>query len=266
MAKMILPIAALLITASAPAFAQSQTTVVREAVPTQSRAIVANSPEDLALQEEIRKIRAYNAYVDSQIGVSGSYEQAVPAAKPATPQTYRGQKVELYEQMPQITYTNTQGRTVPIATRTTIIERQPAIGQTGIYTVAEGDTLYSLARKNCVEVVDIQRQNGMAGSGIRLGQVLTMPANQCAGATITAGTPSKTVTDDSITRRVMPVPSNIQIRNSNKYAVLPKDSLYAIGKRYCTSANAIATASGIDAAGTLQPGQILTLPEEACTR
>lgn len=238
-----------------PAFAQSNTTVVREPVPATAAPIVANSPEDIALQEEIRRIRAYNAHVDSLVGVSGTTTTtSAPATitAPATTNAYSGAKIELFEAQPSTT--QTIATTTPT---TTIIERQPVAGATSIYRVAEGDTLYNISKRNCLEVADIQGQNELAGSNIKLGQVLTIPASKCGATTATTATAD-------YTRVVTPVAATTQ--SSRSYAVLPKDSLYSIGKRYCVSANDIATANGIATTGIIKPGQILQLPASACIK
>ena len=240
---------------SMPALAQ--TSIVREAVPSQSTAILANSPQDIALQEEIRKIRAYNAYVDSQVGISDGGIAVVTAA-PASP--FAGRKIELFEtQSPstQITYATTSGRRVSVTPATTTVKRQPIAGSS-THRIAEGDTLYSLARANCTAVKDIQNQNGMLGNNIQLGQIIKI-TSQCGAVTTQAKATSAYVP------KVTPVPTSIKVR-ANNYAVLPKDSLYSIGRRYCISAGELATFNGINTKSTIQPGQILRLPSTACTK
>ena len=254
---------------AAPAFAQTySSTTIREAVPTQSSTIVANSQEDLALQEEIRRIRAYNAKVDAQVGISGieTVSTSTPVYEPyvaPSTNTYSGAKIELFE--PTTTQsTTTYATTTPTYSSvpsTTIIERQPIAGSTSIYTVVEGDTLYNLSKRNCIDVTSIQNQNGLSSSNIRLGQVLTIPANQCgiSNAVASAGT----------VRTVLPAPTTRTISagiTSNSYAVLPKDSFYSIGRRYCVSAADLAAANGLSTSSIIKPGQVLQLPANACNK
>jgi len=53
-----------------------------------------------------------------------------------------------------------------------------AVGQS--YTVQQGDTVYSLARKTCVGVSVIQSMNALdADYAIKIGQSLTLPASVC---------------------------------------------------------------------------------------
>ena len=249
---------AMILAQSAFAQSSSNTTIVREAVPQQQKAIVANSPEDLALQEEIRKIRAYNAYVDSQVGVSD---------EPVTVNPYRGAKIELFEPASPSTstparYVSVPNRTIALTPSTTIIRRDPALGATSIHRIEEGDTLYSLAKANCLGVADIQAANAMSDTNIRLGQVITIPSSRCAGTVTTQPGSSP---NDNYVKRVMPVPIKVDVVGNN-YAVLPKDTLYSIGRQYCVTPGAIAQENGFSTSEMIHPGQILRLPANACIK
>jgi len=231
---------------SMPAFAQ--TTTVREAVPAQKQTITAGSPQDLVLQEDIRKVRAFNAQAK---------------ARTRAPNTYTGRKIELFKPSTTITYTTASGARIAVVP-TTITERKPAIGYTRIHRVVEGDTLYNLATRNCALVTDIQSQNALGDSNIRVGQVLTLPTSKC-GAKTTAVI-SQTRSDTGVVRRVMPIQTGISVRPGDIYAVLPKDTLYSIGKRYCVKADALAAFNGLDNKIAIQPGQRLRLPSNACIK
>lgn len=233
-------------------------------MPTPSAVIVANSPQDVALQEEIRKIRAYNAYVDSQVGVSETIEVFEPASQTAT-HAYSNGRIELFETpitSTQVTYAAPQQQaiqTTPAATGFRTIETTNTA-----YRVTQGDTLYGLARANCISVSDIQNANNMSDSGLRLGQNIAMPASRCE--VIAARSQTTVTTKDSFVRKVMPVPTSINVGSPNNYAVLPKDTLYSIGRRYCISATEVATHNGIGTAKAIQPGQILSIPDTACLK
>ncbi|MBL4853302.1 MAG: LysM peptidoglycan-binding domain-containing protein [Robiginitomaculum sp.] len=248
------------------AFAQTNTTnIVREAVPEQHQPIIANSPQDLALQEEIRRIRAYNAQVAARVGISDAYTQTAPT--PANP--YQGRKVELFATPTTITYTTASGRRVGVVP-TTITERKPTIGYTRIHRIVTGDTLYSLATRNCISVANIKNHNALTSSNIQLGQVLTLPASKCGAKTLAATSTnqvrSETITKSGIVRRVMPIQTGIQVGPRDVYAVLPKDTLYSIGKRYCVKADALAQFNGLNSKTAIQPGQRLRLPGNACIK
>jgi LysM repeat protein len=62
----------------------------------------------------------------------------------------------------------------------------------------------------------------------------------------------------------MPIQAGIRLDKGNNYAVLPKDSLFSIGRRYCVSAAELAGYNNIKATKPIQPGQILRLPQKAC--
>ncbi len=260
------------------ALAQSSNrTVVREPVPTESTVIIANSAEDLALQEEIRKIRVHNAYIDGKVGVQDGQVRPI---------TNEGQDIVLYGRsvnyapLPQtkITYSsannpNTIFSVTPTTTiaasasplhTTRIVERNPLSGSTLIHTVAKGDTLYSLARQQCVTVGEIQSENTLASSIIQLGQVITLPASRCGATQISASTQS-IISGNASARQVEPVPIRTDLSQRDfTYAVLPKDTLYSIGQRHCATPAEIASASGIPVDTNIQPGQVLTLPQKSC--
>ena len=251
--KMLLSGAVLSLLGVQPAIAQTET-VIREAIPSQRQVIVANSPQDLALQEEIRKIRAYNAYVDSQIGVSDTIEVYEPV--PISSNT----KIKLFETpVTEATYVSSPIVSSPVMPVVTIIERKPLVGRARIHTIAEGDTLYGFAAKRCVTVSDIQDLNGFEDTNIRLGHKISLPASACN--VITAST---VTTKKVYTRVVMPLPTSAVINRN--YAVLPKDSLYSIGRQYCLTADDLAGHNGILTTKAIQPGQILSLPETACIK
>ncbi len=249
------------------AFAQTNTTnIVREALPEQHQPIIANSPQDLALQAEIRKIRAYNAQEAARIGISDTHRQIPPPAK-----SYQGRKIELFATPTTITYTTASGRRVAVVP-TTITERKPAVGYTRIHRVVAGDTLYSLATRNCISVANIKNHNSLTGSNIQLGQVLTLPPSKCGAKTVSAisqtrpDTITDTITESGIVRRVMPIQTGISVRPGDIYAVLPKDTLYSIGRRYCVKVDALAQFNGLDSKIAIQPGQRLRLPGNACLK
>ncbi len=251
--KMLLSGSVLSLFMVAPASAQTTNTVIRENIPQQRQVIIANSPEDIALQEEIRKIRAYNAHIDAQVGISETREVVAMAPD------YTHAKIELFE-TPITKTVNTPAvtPTTVITPVVTIIERHPVVQN---HRVIEGDTLYGFARNRCISVTDIQDMNDLDSANIRLGQVLSLPETRCT--IITASTGNTKVQN---TRIVLPVPTNVNAVISNDYAILPKDSLYSISQRYCVSVEELAAHNQLSITKTIQPGQILRLPETACQK
>ncbi len=208
---------------------------------------------DAALKEEIRKISAYNAQT-----ASSAHQDA---------------KIKLLaEPTTELTYGNTPIHQKPVSA---ITPRSPAT-YTRIHRVVENDTLYNLAKRNCIAVVDIQKHNAMNNNNIRIGQTLSLPASKCNSTSpatliptqstsrVTTGAMIKTQPETGVVRKVMPIKTGVKIRTNNAYAVLPKDSLYSIGRRYCVSAGELAAFNKIETATAIQPGQILRLPQKAC--
>jgi len=264
---------------AAPAFGQTAgKNVIREAIPTQKNVIIANSAEDIAIQEEIRKIRAFNASVDAQVGISETYsytESAIQTA-PIAEKSYQEQRVVLFApqsaQTTQVTYGTSPAQIVPVSTAT---PHSTAISRAGIHTIVENDTLYSLSRAQCVTVADIQNANSMSGNNLRLGTKINLPASRCGGASaasVTVPASSTRVTtpatgqETGTVRNVMKVPTSIQLGTPGNYGVLPSDTLYSIGRLNCVSAQQIADHNGIDINAPIQPGQMLRLPLGNCTK
>ena len=260
---------ALVLAAAMPAAAQDRT-VITQPVPGQDSYI--NAPierdsngvvkaqyfkaEDLtpaqldALLAEADRVRSYQQSngVFIRPDTAPSAPVAVPSA-PATSYASGAYEIELYE-APAIV-------AAPVTAR--------------IHTVAKGDTLYNISKRYGVSVDEVQAANSLSGSAIGLGQVLTIPSgpqasslNTAAPATALAQAPS------TITQRIVqPVPvtqpvQSVTARADTTYAVLPKDTLYAISRRSCINVPALIAANGLTDANTLKPGQKLRIPAGHC--
>lgn len=94
--------------------------------------------------------------------------QAAPLGTTGTPITYD------YSRNMVATDVVISGQQMPETVRVT----PQVVGQS--YTVQQGDTVYSLARKSCVGVSVIQSMNDLnADYAIKIGQSLTLPASVC---------------------------------------------------------------------------------------
>lgn len=124
------------------------------------------------------------------------------------------------------------------------------------YVVVKGDNLFRIGQRfGGIKPSAIMNANGLGGSNIRVGQVLTIPSQT---ATVTQAQSTASYTRRAVTRNVQPVP------NGDVHAVLPGDTLYSIANRSCASKEQIAALSGISVNSTLQLGQILNLPAGHC--
>ncbi len=97
------------------------------------------------------------------------------------------------------------------------------------YTVASGDSLWSIANRYNTTVDAIKSANNLTSNTLSIGQVLRIPS----------GTSSNTGTT---------------------YTVVSGDSLWSIANRYNTTVDAIKQASGI-VSNNLSIGQVLTIPK-----
>ena len=104
----------------------------------------------------------------------------------------------------------------------------------GTYVVQPGDSLYSIALAFHLNVEDLIAYNHLSGSVIRPGETLALH-------------PSKTT------------PPHLRI------TVRSGDSLWALAQRYGTTVATLASANGITANTTLQPGESLTVPGQYAT-
>uniref|UniRef100_UPI0005BD872E muramidase family protein n=1 Tax=Geminisphaera colitermitum TaxID=1148786 RepID=UPI0005BD872E len=111
----------------------------------------------------------------------------------------------------------------------------------GTYTVVSGDTLGGIARKHGVKIADLRTANKLKGDNLRVGQILTLPAN--------AGTPSPAATTNASPAAV-----------SMTHTVVAGDTLGNIARQYHVTVGEIATANNITDPTKLRIGQELRIP------
>ena len=99
------------------------------------------------------------------------------------------------------------------------------------YTVRSGDSLYDIARGHGLTVGELVAWNGLDGTLIRPGQVLSLTRD--------AGTPP-----------AAPLVVHVQ----------PGDSLWSIARAHGSTVDALATANGLTTGSTLRVGLALTVP------
>ena len=104
-------------------------------------------------------------------------------------------------------------------------------GETNIYTVKSGDSLYKIAQNNNTTVDEIKRLNNLTSNILSVGQVLKLPITS-------SETPSSNTVD---------------------YTVKSGDSLYKIANQYNVTVDAIKRANNLTT-NTLQIGQVLRIP------
>lgn len=93
------------------------------------------------------------------------------------------------------------------------------------YTVAPGDTLYSIARRHGTTVEALMRLNGLESFLLQPGQVLKLPSRE------------------------------------RTHVVAPGDTLFSLARRYGTTVEALMRLNGLSSP-EIKVGQVLRLPEE----
>ena len=205
-----------------------------------------------ALLDEADRIRAYrdanglnfeSDYIYRDAGITTVVESAAPSYQ-----------VELF---------------APSTSSNTMVE-----GKT--HTVAKGDTLYNLSKRYDTSIQSIQAENGLTGTALSIGQRIRIPG-VIVESINTVSQPifvSAPVQEGYVTRRVVqpaPVMETAQIETVETavpteaiYAVLPKDTLYAISRRTCVGVKEIIANNNIANPNALKPGQRITLPAGHC--
>ena len=174
------------------------------------------------------------------------YDTPIPATTGATSYSYDN----------PVTYDagNYSTTTTTYAAPTTTYSNSSYASST-THIVAAGETLYGIGRIYGLQPSALMNANGLNGSAIQPGQVLTIPSST---NTLVQSVPVRAQNTTTRIVNVTPVPGNA-------HAVLPGDTLYSLARRYCTTPRAIASASGINTSSILSPGQQLTLPNGSCT-
>jgi len=140
---------------------------------------------------------AYTAPVIPETYVSPTDTEFSSISETGTPgyQVLQAQTIEVYEApVPvQSSYRQSSGaqpvsydytaNTISASADTFVIPQETRVfagNSYGSHIVKEGDTVYSLSRKLCVGITDIQLINGLDASyGINIGDTLSLPASNC---------------------------------------------------------------------------------------
>ncbi|MCK9239123.1 LysM peptidoglycan-binding domain-containing protein [Desulfocurvus sp.] len=129
-------------------------------------------------------------------------------------------------------------------------------GYYSFYKVKSGDSWYRISNRVGVPISVLKHYNNVSSNLIRPGQVLKVPGKGAAG--LTAERIKKQKGTASSTRK-----SVRQLAQSrSNYVIQPGDSLWAVAKKYNTTAASLAAANGIGLKTTLKVGQRLYIPDQ----
>lgn len=173
------------------------------------------------------------------------------------------------------------GQTLRIPSKDTIIIEPDTAAPTNTYTVQYGDTLYSIARNNNLDVNELIRLNNLTDYELYVGQILKLPT--LAGEEISDNeyivqkgdnlysiARKYNMTVDEIKRLNNLLSNNLSIGQvlklskndsndnltNNTYVVQRGDTLYSIARKYDTSVNDIKAKNNLTS-NVLSIGQIL---------
>ncbi|MCC2313225.1 LysM peptidoglycan-binding domain-containing protein [Cellulomonas xiejunii] len=139
---------------------------------------------------------------------------------------------------PRTTTRVATGAGATLALATVALAATGTAGHAADYTVREGDTLTSIAKRSGTTASRIARDNAMSDpSRIRAGQVLRLPD-----------------TAPPATAAPRPAPAGAS------YVVRTGDTVSAIASRHGTTVAAVVAANGLDARAFIRAGQTLTIP------
>jgi LysM repeat protein len=153
---------------------------------------------------------------------------------------------------PAVRFSPTRPGTPAAAT----LEAQPVADVTpaSTYTVAKGDSLWTIARRQNSTVAEIAAANNIKPSAtVRVGQRLIIPAKAVPGSS-----PHVEPTDTSASVPVAPAAK--RSTDTVKHVVKPGETLGAIARKYQVKVGEIATANNISDPARIRPGMELTIP------
>ncbi|AXE36258.1 LysM peptidoglycan-binding domain-containing protein [Chromobacterium phragmitis] len=123
----------------------------------------------------------------------------------------------------------------------------------GSYTVASGDTLFSIARRSNLSVSDLKSLNQLDGNLVQVGQKLRLKADSSADAIATASDGGNA--DPALVQVAERRPAAPQPRHSTEYVVRRGDTLFSIARRFGVTHHDIQQVNGGRQTSHLQPGQ-----------
>lgn len=183
---------------------------------------------------------------------------------------------------------NLTSNTLQIGQVLRIPKEQIYEGETSLYTVKSGDTLYQIAQSNNTTVDEIKKLNNLTSNTLRVGQILKLTSPLLPVDTYIVKSSDSlykianqyNTTVDELKRinnlttnilsigQVLKLPAQTsqdttpEVTPATTYTVKKGDSLYKIANQYNTTVDAIKSANNLTT-NTLQIGQTLKIPQES---
>ncbi|MBT2868847.1 LysM peptidoglycan-binding domain-containing protein [Chromobacterium violaceum] len=131
--------------------------------------------------------------------------------------------------------------------------RSLATRDLGSYTVASGDTLYSIARRSNLSIDDLRTLNQLDGNLVQVGQKLKLKADGAADNLVASN--GGDGADPALVKVSETRPAASHARRSKEYVVQRGDTLFSIARRFGVTHNDIQRINGSRHPSHLQPGQ-----------
>ena len=161
--------------------------------------------------------------------------------------------------VPQVTYAPSNSQQQPVKSAPTTYNNSSR----QIIEVAQGQTLYGIAKAHGVSFKELKAANNLQGNSLKLGQRLVIPGRRGQHRQTAYVAPTKKPRANGNARSVRTEPVIRDRKTGRTYRVSRGDSLYAIAGRHGMSSAELARHNGISQSMLLKPGQTLSIPKSA---
>ncbi|MEN2428149.1 lytic transglycosylase [Chromobacterium vaccinii] len=190
----------------------------------------------------------------TQVALAATPQAAAPAATPVTsvqPQVAPQPAVDTGLAARQAVLLASSANTA----EDSAAARSLATRDLGSYTVASGDTLYSIARRSNLDIDDLKTLNQLDGNLVQIGQKLKLKADSAADNLVANSDDSGA--DPALVKVAerRPAANASHAHRSKEYVVQRGDTLFSIARRFGVTHNDIQRINGSRHPNHLQPGQ-----------
>ncbi len=127
------------------------------------------------------------------------------------------------------------------------------------HTIKNGETLYTIAKKNHTTIVEVRKANGIKkGETLKIGRVLKVPTNTYS--------PNKKKKVAKVTKKKNKKLAKKTNHKSTKHVIKSGDTLSGIARKHHTTISKVRKANGLKKGQTLRLGKVLKMPKNSYTK